>query len=161
MEEPQTNVKKCYKRTSKTSNDTLTHSIQDRVTNYILRQVDQQIQKMEDNEHTACQTKFETPTTGVNNKHQDEHTRDRINVNKGSPVHIYHNDQETNTYPRNQTPMQIPSVQNRYQEPNIYLRNQIPTQMPYVQNTNQISQIPQKDHTRMENNIVYQYTQKM
>lgn len=161
LEEPQTNVKKCYERTSKTPNDTLTHSIQDIVTNYILRQVDQQIQKMEDNEPTVCQTKFETLTTGVNIKHQEEHTRKRINVNKGSPVHRYHNDQETNTYPRNQTPMQIPSGQNRYQEPNIYLRNQIPTQMPYVQNTNQISQIPQKDHTRMENNIVYQYTQNV
>jgi len=161
LEEPQTNVKECYERTSKTSNDTLTHSIQDRVTSYILRQVDQQIQKMEDNKHTAGQTKYETPTTGVKDKHQEELTRDRINVNKGSPVHRNHNAQETSTYPCNQTPMQMPSVQNRYQESDIYLRNQIPNQMPYVQNTNQISQIPQNDYTRMENNIVYQYTQNV
>ena len=115
LEEPQTNMKECYDSTSKTSNDTLIHSINDRVTSYILRQVDQQIQMMEVNEHTADQTKYATPTTGVNEKHQGELTRDRINVNKVSPVHKNHNVQETSTYPCNQTPTQLPSVQNRYQ----------------------------------------------
>jgi hypothetical protein len=35
--------------------------------------------------------------------------------------------------------------------------------MPYAQNTNQISQVPQNDHTRhsMENNIVHQYAQNV
>jgi hypothetical protein len=58
LEEPQINMNECYESTSKTSNDTLIHSINNRVTSYILRQVDQQIQKMEVNEHTAGQTKF-------------------------------------------------------------------------------------------------------
>ena len=96
-EEPQINMNECYESTSKTSNDTLIHSINNRVTSYILRQADQQIQKMEVNEHTAGQTKFETPTTGVNDKHQGELTRDRINLNKGSPVHKNHNVQESST----------------------------------------------------------------
>ena len=149
-EEPQINMNECYESTSKTSNDTLIHSIDNRVTSYILRQVNQQIQKMEVNEHTAGQTKFETPTTGVNDKHQGELTRDRINVNNGSPVHKNHNVQESSTYPCNQTPTQLPSVQNRYQESDIYLRNQI-------------FQVPQNDYTRhsMENNIVHQYTQNV
>jgi hypothetical protein len=35
--------------------------------------------------------------------------------------------------------------------------------MSYAQNTNQISQVPQNDHTRhsMENNIVHQYNQNV